>query len=61
MRFNSKGLVVEDQGNQQLYIPWRHVRGLYEWVVLFENTYQTYPGYKFTREQVGVILAHYAE
>ena len=61
MYFNHRGLVTDDQGDQVLYIPWKHIHGLWRHTVQKVKPFQTYPAYRFTREQVGFILCYYIE
>lgn len=61
MYFNSLGLVTDDQGDQFLYIAWRHVHGLWKWMVDEGNSYKSYPGHAFKRTEVAFILNHYQD
>ena len=60
MYFNERGLVTDDQGDQFLYIPWKHVRGVYDWM-MDGNDFRYYPGQIFTREQIAAILINFAD
>ena len=61
MKFNELGLVTDEQHNQTLFIPWRHVHGLFKWVVVDHKPYDMYPGHPFTREQVAFIRTNYTD
>jgi hypothetical protein len=60
MYFDNCGLVTDDQGDQRIYIAWRHVHGIMKWLQ-DGKSYLTYPGHSFTRQQVGFLLAYYGE
>ena len=59
--FNNLGLVTDDQGNQMLYIPWKHIHGLYQWMVKDCKDPTKYPGHKFDRDTAAHILIHYKD
>ena len=62
MYFDNLGLVLnEDRLGNINYFPWRHVNGIYDWIVNQNKKYNEYPFYLFTREQVGFILANYED
>lgn len=52
------GLVLSRTGGQTRYIAWRHVCGVYNWVVNQGKSFRDYPGQVFTRAEVAFILAH---
>ena len=60
MYFDEHGLVICDQENQFIYIPWKHVNRVYRWI-LQGKSFTTYPGFEFTREEIGFIIANYEE
>ena len=61
MEFRNIGLVTDDQGDQVLFIPWREVHSLYQWVMVERKHYYTHPMRQWTREQVGFVLANYED
>tara|TARA_A100001037_G_scaffold280685_1_gene283663 strand:+ start:1006 stop:1218 length:213 start_codon:yes stop_codon:yes gene_type:complete len=62
MYFNNIGLIERICSNGDIcYTPWKHVHGIYDWVVNHNKDYIYYPAFVFTREQVGFILAHYED
>ena len=59
MYFNEKGLILEDQGDQVLYIGWKTIHAVYRWVVLEGKKLEYFPIMNMTRDQWGFILANY--
>jgi hypothetical protein len=59
--FNNVGLVTDDQGSRRLYIPWKHIHGIWKWMVTEKKDPLLYPGFNFDRQTAAYILANYEE
>ena len=61
MFFSKAGLILDDQGNQVSYIPWKEVHRVYNWVIFEGKDYKMYPSQVFTREQIAFIISNYED
>jgi hypothetical protein len=61
MFFGREGLILQTDGYRTIYHNWDMVHALYDWIVVQEKPYQTFPQGVVSRQVVGYILAYYPE
>lgn len=50
-----------ERGEGYPFMPWKDVEAVYQWVAIDGKPYTTFPKLKLSREDVAMVLAHYAQ